>query len=114
MDDNFVPGTRLGLEGDNRHAWVEFVTTDGDTVRFSLHEGHPTHPTRHHAGTRVTAAISPSPTWRGQVRCELGRGGGRCRGHPQHPPPDPQATKSATVLERVCPRPSQGIQRCAA
>lgn len=36
VNGNFVPGSRLGLEGTNRYAWVELITADGETVRFSL------------------------------------------------------------------------------
>jgi len=32
---NFVPGSRLGLNGRG-YAWVDFITTSGETVHFSL------------------------------------------------------------------------------
>jgi small-conductance mechanosensitive channel len=33
---NFVPGSRLGLEGRGSYAWVDFITTNGETVHYSL------------------------------------------------------------------------------
>ena len=33
---NYVRSTRLGLGERDQHAWVEFVTTEGETVRMSL------------------------------------------------------------------------------
>lgn len=36
MDGNFVPGSRLGLKGRGNYAWVDFITTNGETVHFSL------------------------------------------------------------------------------
>lgn len=36
MDGNFVPGSRLGLKGRGNYAWVEFITTNGESVHFSL------------------------------------------------------------------------------
>ena len=36
MNGNFVPGSRLGLRGRGNYAWVDFITTNGETVHFSL------------------------------------------------------------------------------
>lgn len=36
MHGNFVPGSRLGLEGRGNYAWVDFITANGETVHFSL------------------------------------------------------------------------------
>jgi hypothetical protein len=36
MDGNFVPGNRLGLKGRGNYAWVDFITTNGESVHFSL------------------------------------------------------------------------------
>lgn len=36
MEGNFVPGSRLGLKGRGNYAWVDFITTNGETVHFSL------------------------------------------------------------------------------
>lgn len=36
MEGNFVPSSRLGLKGEGNYAWVNFITTRGETVHFSL------------------------------------------------------------------------------
>ncbi len=36
MEGNFVPGSRLGLKGKGNYAWVDLITTDGESVHFSL------------------------------------------------------------------------------